>query len=283
MKLIVSLLVAVAAAVHAANVNTIDAGGQRATSASYVNDGSVGNISGISGTGAQVARHGYPGQLTEVVSLTVTSTPSSVSECSTSQITGTVTMDDATITELAGSDIAWGAVTYPVLSLDSNGVLTAAYVYGVATGMVNGVCLGMAGSTSVQVIGPYASSSIPGAWFLQYFGAPPNPLAAPTADATGTGQNNLFKYVTGLNPTNAVSRFVLKIASVPGQPGQQRLIFSPRLSDRTYTVEYVTNLVNGAFANLTLTSTSDNGLERTVTDLNGTASAKFYRMKIAYP
>ena len=73
------------------------------------------------------------------------------------------------------------------------------------------------------MLGPYAGGGIPDSWLVQYFGLPPNPNAAPTADFTGTGQNNLFKYVAGLDPTNPASVFVLKVANVAGQPTQKLL------------------------------------------------------------
>ena len=45
---------------------------------------------------------------------------------------------------------------------------------------------------------------IPNSWRMQYFGDPTATSAATcaTCDFDGTGQDNLFKYVAGLNPTN---------------------------------------------------------------------------------
>jgi hypothetical protein len=267
--------------------STIDGGGQRATSANYTMDGSVGGIGGISivASPPETLKAGYIGQLTEVVSLTATGTPATVNQGATSQLTGTATLDDTTVTTLTGSDITWGIVTYPFQSVNGNGLLTAvANVYASPVGTVYGSYLGGIGSASVQVLGPYASSGIADSWLVQYFGMPPNLNAAPTADADGTGQNNLFKYIAGLDPTNAASRFVLTIASVPGQPSQKALTWTPLAAARTYTPEYQTNLVDGAYTILTTyTGPTTNSTQVAVTDTNATQVSKFYRIRITYP
>jgi len=262
-----------------------DSGGGISTSASYVVTSSLGPIGGNSAGGSVSNSGGGTVTQPNVKTLSISAAPSSVNQGNTSQLSGTATMDDDSHTALTGGDIAWSSVTYPFQSVGSNGVLTAvANVYATAAGTVNGSYDGVPGSRSVQVLGPYASAGIPDAWFIQYFGAPPNPNAAPDKDVTGTGQNNLFKYVAGLDPTNAASRFVLRLAAVPGQPGQKKLIFTPRWSDRAYTPVFRTNLVSGAdWAALTNTNVNDNGAERTVIDLNASGPQKFYQIKITYP
>jgi hypothetical protein len=271
------------AALAASVISTIDEGGQRTTSASYTMDGSVGGIVGISTVASppETVKAGYIGQLTEVVSMTETGTPASVNEGATSQLSGIATLDDTTVTTLTGSDIAWGSVTYPFQSVDGNGVLTAvANVYASPVGTVNGSYLGATGATSVQVLGPYASSGIADSWFLQYFGMPPNPNAAPTADADGTGQNNLFKYVAGLDPTNPASVFVLRIAAVPGQPTQKNLMYQPIASGHTYVMQSVTDLVAGVWSVRATSAPFTNGTQVTVTDPYANTPSRFYRVDI---
>jgi hypothetical protein len=276
------------AAFAASVISTIDGGGLRTSSANYTMDGSVGGIAGISivASPPESVKAGYIGQLTEVASMTATGTPSQVNEGATSQLSGSATLDDATVTRLTGSDIAWDFVTYPFQSVDSLGVLTAeANVYANPVGTVNGSYLGATGSASVQVLGPYANSGIADSWLVQYFGTPPNPNAAPTVDADGTGQNNLFKYVAGLDPTNPASVFVLKIASVTGQPSQRNLVYDPIAGGRTYAVEFRTNLVSGSYAALSgfTGPVTNNGNQVTVTDPSATQASKFYRVHISLP
>jgi hypothetical protein len=264
---------------------SVDGGGQRSTSASYTMDGSLGGIAGIEGSGADTNKAGYIGQLTEVVSMTATGTPATINQGATSQLTGTATLDDTTVTALAGSDIAWAAVTYPFQSVDGNGLLTAvANVYASPVGNVYGSYLGATSNATVQVLGPWANSGIPDSWYAQYFGPAPNSSAAPTADFDGTGQNNLFKYVAGLDPTNPASVFVLKIAGVTGQPGQKALTWTPLATGRTYSPEYRTNLTFGSYAALAgYTGPTTNSPQVSVTDVNATEKNKFYHIRISYP
>ena len=264
--------------------SSIDGGGQRASSASYVNDGCIGGIAGISSAASDTAKHGYIGQLTEVASLTVTGTPSVINQAATSQLTGKATMDDDTITALAGSDIAWGAVAYPFQSVSAGGLLTAvANVYADPVGTVDGSYLGATSNAMIQVLGPYAGGGIPDSWLVQYFGAAPNANAAPTADVTGTGQNNLFKYIAGLDPTNPASIFLLRIAPVAGQPGWKNLAFKPWATGRTYTPQYRLDLSSSSFTTLGgYSGQTTNGNEVSVIDLNAIESRKFYRIKITY-
>lgn len=121
-------------------------------------------------------------------------------------------------------------------------------------------------------------------WQLQYFGCTNCAEAAPTADVTGTGQNNLFKYVAGLDPTNPASVFVLQIASVTGQPSQQNLLYNPVAIGRTYTVQFNTGMLTNGWSSLGgYGGPVTNGSQVTVTDLNATQTNKFYRVSITLP
>ncbi|MCG3149152.1 MAG: hypothetical protein PCFJNLEI_02611 [Verrucomicrobiae bacterium] len=130
---------------------------------------------------------------------------------------------------------------------------------------------------------------IPDVWRAQYFadvdpsGATTNHRSCATCDASHTGQDNRFKYVAGIDPTNTTAVFHQQLASVPGQPDQMQLTFAPRWPDRSYVPEYSLDLVDGGYAPLTNCSTNDNGTWRTITDLSATGSKKFYRLKITYP
>ena len=286
----VMVLVASRAAGGASVNSTFDAGGKRTTSANYTMNGSVGGIGGISVAAGDTAKHGYIGQLAEVVSVSVTSTPNTVNEGATGQLSATAILDDSSVSVLVGSDIAWASAIYPLASIDGNGLATASTVYATTNATFNGFYLGASGTGLVAIIdsdpdnyGSYAGDGLPDSWQAQYFGLN-NPNAAPTADVDGTGQNNLFKYVGGLDPTNPASIFVLKIASVTDQPNQKNLIFNPIASGRTYTVQFRTNLVRTVYTNLTgFSGPQTNVSEVTVTDLNATMPSKFYRLDINLP
>ena len=128
---------------------------------------------------------------------------------------------------------------------------------------------------------------IPDWWMLAYFDHPTgqsadNSLA--NEDADGTGQNNLFKYVAGLNPTDPTAVFVLNIATVPNQPSQNNLLFAPLALGRTYIPQFSVDLASGIWTQLTgFAGPVTNGGQVSITDLTATQSNKFYRIHITYP
>lgn len=272
--------------------SSLDGGGGRSGAGNCTNDGCIGGIAGISTVVSpqETVKAGYLGQLSEVGSLSVTGTPASVNEGGTSQLGGAATMDDDTITALTGSEVTWNAPSSPVSSISASGLALTTNVYQDTAGNFSGRYYGVLGSGSLLVLdslpdnyGTYAGDGLPDSWQNQYFGLD-NPNAAPSVDVTGTGQDNLFKCIAGLDPTNRASVFWLRIETVAGQPNQKRLLFNPRWTDRTYTPMFRTDLVAGAgWTNLLTATVSDNGAERTVTDTNAINNARFYRIQITCP
>jgi hypothetical protein len=273
--------------------STIDGGGLRTSSANYAMDNSIGGIGGISSASADTAKDGYIGQLTEVVSIVVTAQPNSVGVGSTTLLSGTATLDDSTVASLSGSDVAWTSPNepYPVASISGSGVLSPANVYALSSATVDGYYLGATSNTSLEVFAPdTVGDGIPDWWRQTYFGAATstNTHDCATCDADGTGQDNLFKFVAGLNPTNPASVFALTVSPVAGQPTQMTLTYNPILIGfgQTYTVQFATSLVGAAYATLTTTSALTTNVPQaqvTVTDLSATQTQKFYRVNISLP
>ncbi len=140
----------------------------------------------------------------------------------------------------------------------------------------------------------HVGDGIPDSWRAQYFSNQPtnnasgtstNGLSCAACDADGTGQNNFFKYVAGLDPTNPASVFLLQVASVTNQPTLQNLMFNPVASGRTYILEFSTDLVGGIWSPLTTGTgpVTNNGTQITITDTNAAQPAKFYRVDIHQP
>ncbi|HUJ11119.1 MAG TPA: choice-of-anchor Q domain-containing protein [Verrucomicrobiae bacterium] len=137
------------------------------------------------------------------------------------------------------------------------------------------------------------SDGVPDSWRAHFFANQPpgnsngtatNGQSCAACDADGTGQNNLFKYVAGLNPTNPASLFALNIANVSGQPNQKNLIFNPEVSGRTYTPQFRTNLTSGSWAALASAGGPvTNANQLAVTDTNAVEPQKFYRIDISLP
>ncbi|HUK82956.1 MAG TPA: hypothetical protein VLZ12_10035, partial [Verrucomicrobiae bacterium] len=122
------------------------------------------------------------------------------------------------------------------------------------------------------------------AWQSQYFNCTNCPEAQMGADADGTGQNNLFKFTAGLDPTNPASAFTLNAASVSNQPTWVDILFNPVATGRIYAPQFTTNLTNTTWLPLTaLTGPKTNGNQITITDTNALGPQKFYRIDISLP
>ena len=276
---------------YAIATDVADLGGRRTTSASYTNDGSAGGVAALATVAAPVvtARGGYAGQLTDVVGLTLNSASPSVNERATVQLAAWQAFDDASLLALPAGSVTWSVQSGPLISISGSGLATAASVYQNSLAAARGSFGGASGTLTLTVLnvttddfGAYAGDGIDDAWQVQYFGAPPNPNAAPDADPTGTGQNNLFKYIAGLNPLDG-SRFTLTILPVAGQPGQKTITFQPIVAGRTYIVTAKPTLTSASWTPINASAPIDNGSSRTVTDLSASGPDKFYRVEITKP
>lgn len=283
------LLVAMSSALKAemATLGVVDGGGNRATSQTYVCDGSLGGIGGVSTAApAGVVRNGYVGQLYEVKELAVTGTPAQVNEGDVSQFRGLAILDDATIVALQGADINWDPPVYPIATLNSNGLATVASVYSTTTGRVSGFFLAATGSTHLLVtdvnpdnFGIYAGDEIPDRWQVRYFGVD-NTNGVWDADPYGTGQNNRYKYVADLNPTNRTSVFAIIGVS---NPPASRVVWFLSSTGRVYSLQRSTNVLNGMWADVPGQSNVWGGTDMmSLTDTNA-SHFQFYRVSVRVP
>lgn len=273
------------------SAETIDAGGTRTSSAHYTIDGCTGGEGGISSaaTPEETLKFGYIGQLYDVTALQLAAAPATVGEGQTRQLGGAQWLDDLTLIPLPADSISWSVQSGPLTGVSIAGVATGAAVYQETDAVVQGSHAGITGTLNLTVLdtipdnfGLYAGDGIADAWQVQYFG-PDNPLADPLLDPDGDGHTNRFEFVAGLIPTDLLSVFKLRIEEVPGQPAQKKLIFSPRLSDRSYTVKSSTTALPGSWTAITGAAVTDQGNERTVTDPNAAEPKKLYEVEIAKP
>ena len=194
------------------------------------------------------------------------------SESVTGLTAGGVTVTNGTVGALSGSGTTY---TIPVTPT-SPGVVTCTVNVGAAQDPA-GNNNTASNAASVTLLSPQE------VWRQTYFGITTNTgNAADTADPDGDGHDNLFEYVAGLAPNDALSRFKVRVEAVAGQPAQKAIIFSPLVLGRTYVVKYKTSLTDATWTTLPNITTSDNGTERTVTDLGGVGT-KFYRVEITLP
>lgn len=205
----------------------------------------------------------------------------------------------ATAVSSSQIDLSWktvaGALTYNVKrstspgtevtitnvasnNLSNTGLNTNITYYYMVTSVGSGGESAWSAEVSATPAAPLAPFQL---WQIHYFGSTTNSLADPAADASGTGQNNWFKYVAGLDPTNPSSVFLLRAASGAGGLG---LNFGPIASNRIYSVEARTTLLSGGWSPLTAANPPvTNGNRLTVTDTNARLPAKFYRVGITLP
>ena len=265
---------------------SMDLGGGQVASAKYAVDAaSVGGISGLSSSASYAARQGYAGQVFEVSTLTANTVSTNLNENTSVALSPYAILTDGT--RLSPAVLQW-FTSGAIASVSPAGVVTAPVVYTNLAGAAWGGLGTKTISRSFWVLdtnpdnyGIYGGDGIPDWWQVLYFGTN-NPAGLAAADPTGTHQNNLFRYIAGLNPTNPASVFALNLAAVPGQARQKQVSFGPRYTNRTYTVEYA-NTLGSAFSNLVLATTGDNGTTRTVTDTNATTASRLYRVLIRYP
>jgi hypothetical protein len=277
--------------------DTTDAAGLRAVSASYTHDGSLGGVAGIStvATPAETAKAGYLGQLYEVTGLALSSGAEApeFDEGTTLQLAAWHTLDDATLLALPASAVTWHKDgSFPLTDIEA-GLATAAAVYQNTATTVSAtqgeIPYQLTAELELTVLdilpdnfGSYAGDGLDDDWQYDYFGLN-NLDAFPGKDPDGDGQDNRFEFTAGLIPTDPLSRFLLRIEPVAGEPGKKRLVFSPRFNDRTYDILTSTTLAPESWNPLTAGEISDIGEERTVTDTEATEGKKFYRVQVNKP
>lgn len=103
----------------------LDAGGARATSTSYANDGSIGGFGGVVTAYAPqaTARIGYAGQLYEVTAFTLTAVSTNLNEATAMPLYATQFLDDGTVSPV--SSLAQWSFTGPLAGIDAAGIVTA--------------------------------------------------------------------------------------------------------------------------------------------------------------
>ncbi len=81
---------------------------------------------------------------------------------------------------------------------------------------------------------------IPDWWEALYFGGSTN--ASASADSDGDGQSDYDEFISGMNPTNAASYFMINDASIP--TNSQFIIYWDAVTGRVYSVHWKPSLTN---------------------------------------
>jgi hypothetical protein len=243
----------------------IDGGGATASSADYTINAS--NAAGAAGTSANyILRSGYAGQLLDLVGIAIDepSSPMTIQESGTLQLTASAIYDDATKTVLSANDLTWSVQSGPLAGINSLGLATANSVYQDTSALVQVVSRNFSDGLSLTVINtglddfaPYAADGLPDLWQVQYLGE--NRLqGGPSRDVDGDGLSNLQEFAFGMHPMQGLigavqwSGSTLLSAGTPlvsanGSGGAFQAVFARRLdylaARLTYTVEFSADLV----------------------------------------
>ena len=284
------LLLAFAATVHAdlrtstdytVAADTTEAGGQRATSVSYTNHGSVGGIVGISTVAApaETAKAGYMGQLYEVTGIELSAASLSVNETAPVQLSATQVLDDESILTVPATSVTWSVMAGPFSGINANGLATAGTVYGDTIATAQGMYAGDTDTLDFTVLdtimdnfGSYASDGIDDDWQNDHFGLS-NPLAAPLLDPDGDGDNNLYEYHARLLPNDPTSFLDITLTPAAAEGGAL-LTLSPGKAGVSYAVSYKDSLLDADWILLTTIGGSDGMLG--FTDEEASGLRKFY-------
>ena len=178
-------------------------------------------------------------------------------------------------------------------------MLVASNTYGSVTSSVATLAVG-----ALDTVG----DGIPDAWRAQYFpnvdptGMSTGSLSCATCDADGTGQNNLFKYLAGLNPTNSAAYLhIISIAITNttdinviylGANGDST--WSPGIASRTNVLDYTTGDASGNYTNggwqdtgqtNILSGGTGTGVVTNMVDAGGATNgpARYYRIEVIAP
>ncbi len=139
---------------YSISTDTANAAGGRATSANYSDDGSLGDVVGVSATASPVLamKHGFIGQLYETQSLAIAASPAAVIEGQTTLLSAVATMDDGSQINLGNSDALWSVLDGPLTGISSSGVATADSVFINAPASVLGTWNGSNGNLTLTVL-----------------------------------------------------------------------------------------------------------------------------------
>lgn len=288
-SVLLCLVTVVRAAAAELSIAGVDCGGGRATDGTVTIDSSVGGVVGwCTNSGGQVAKVGYAGQLYDLVALQVSANPASVDEEGTRQLVAVGQYDDDTVGALSDT-ASWRVVTGALVSVDADGLATAAAVYRNTTGTAEAKHNGKSDTQVLLVLnadpdnfGSYGGDGIHDDWQVGYFGVN-NPKGASGEDPDEDGGDNEYEWITGTHPSNSASLFqIVEIEPVSGVSTQMDISFDPTFTSRTYQVVSCEALTSGVWTALGNFQESTNGTQRTVRDLTATNTPVFYRVRVTY-
>ena len=231
----------------------------------------------------------FTGQLYDVSSFAVSADPATVNERETRQLTAEATLDDATRLTVSPGDVLWNETSPAIDSISAAGLVTAGTVFEDTVANLTGSYQSISDAdgfdltvrnTTSDDFGAYAADGIDDDWQVGYFGLPPNPLAAPTANDDHDRDNNLTEFLAGFDPTDPDSFLDFKMMDVGGTIATFQL--NKAIPNRTYRLMENPDL-QGSFTEVLTFTVPNEETDKTVQDPGAPVGANFYQLQIERP
>lgn len=197
---------------YAVVADVVDNGGQRTSSATYVNIGSAGGVSGVATepqSGVAI-NSGYPAQIAEVKGLVLTSAGATLNEGGALQLSARQELDDATFLAVPSASVAWSISAGSFATISSSGLVSAGAVYQDTPVTVRGIFANHTGTLHLTITNTnsdnfriFALDGIDDALQLRA-----SVLAAPSADSDGDGASDVLEYAFGTDLSSASNGLV---------------------------------------------------------------------------
>ncbi|MEI7910674.1 MAG: hypothetical protein WCK77_13640 [Verrucomicrobiota bacterium] len=290
----------------------LDNAGLTTTSANYHSDTSAG-AGAASSSVSYTSRTGFVGQLNDGVGLSIHGSAPllTVNEGGSIQLSASLVYDDQSTSPLPPDALTWSVLSGPVAGVSAAGLASAGTVYQNAAAVVSGVYQTFSATQEISVLntngdnfGTYANDGLPDAWQVQYFGLPPNAMAAPSASPRGNGFNNLQEFAFGMNPTlgttspvtwngttNVAGGAPTQLATSSSGTFTFRAVYARRkdyvAAQLSYTVEFSGDLLSWKASTATPALLADDGLLQAVSVpypfFVAGKKARYFRVKVEIP
>lgn len=237
---------------------------------------------------------GFAGQLYDQVELNASAQPADIDEGTTTQLSATAVMDDATSLQLAAGEVTWSVLSGPITSISVSGVATGGVVAGNRSATARVQVPGFAEDVSITVLdsnrdnfGPVAGDGIDDVWQFLHFDADENDeldsgeaqAAAPDANPDHDIHDNFFEWASGHDPNDASSFLRFRILSKTGTDA--RFSISRAITGTTYAVERMDDLQAAAFkVDVAGFTAAEDASDVELTDPAAATLSGFYRLRL---
>ncbi len=233
--------------------SSIDAGGQRASSANYSQFASISSLSGTSAQSANVtSKPSFIGQIYTANGAAIVASRLTVPETQTVQFNAFAHLDDGSLLAIPSTTLPTNLVvwTSPLLTIDDAGLGTATAVYqDEANVQVSATWNGFTASlpsaltilnTLNDNFAPYDADTINDAWQVLHFGLNDPLHGRGHLDPDSDGTSNVLEWAAGTDPLSATSKLGFLTHNAQNDGGFQTTFTS--VVGKSYRIQRSTDL-----------------------------------------